>query len=157
MKEAMHAEGGGAVLVHCYAGVSRSASCVIAFLMQECGLTFMEAMTYVRKKRPIVFPNFGFQRQLMEFEKALRAKNPNHFSLGGLKKLPTAQMTAIRPQSSANPSRGSSDKIQTAVSQEIDRQKKQRGFRSSQNLAIKTKDKMAYLQSMSKMIQSLQV
>ena len=28
-------ENGGGVLVHCYAGVSRSASCVIAFLMQE--------------------------------------------------------------------------------------------------------------------------
>ena len=51
---------GNAVLVHCYAGVSRSASCVIAFLMQECGLTFLEAMSFVRKKRPIVFPNFGF-------------------------------------------------------------------------------------------------
>ena len=106
MKEAMNAEGGGAVLVHCYAGVSRSASCVIAFLMQECGLTFLEAMTYVRKKRPIVFPNFGFQRQLMEFEKTLRAKNPHHFSLGGIKKPSTATTLAQRPQSSGNPNRG---------------------------------------------------
>jgi protein-tyrosine phosphatase len=113
MKEAMHAEGGGAVLVHCYAGVSRSASCVIAFLMQECGLTFMEAMTYVRKKRPIVFPNFGFQRQLMDFEKALRTKNPNHFSLGGLKKVTPAAV--MRPQSSVNPARGSSEKMLTAL------------------------------------------
>ncbi len=121
MKEAMHAEGGGAVLVHCYAGVSRSASCVIAFLMQECGLTFLEAMTYVRKKRPIVFPNFGFQRQLMDFEKALRSKNPNHFQVGGLKKPTTAPSGGIRPQSSANPTRGSSDKIHTSISQEIEK------------------------------------
>lgn len=124
MKEAMHAEGGGAILVHCYAGVSRSASCVIAFLMQECGLTFLEAMTFVRKKRPIVFPNFGFQRQLMDFEKALRSKNPNHFQVGGLKKPTTAPSGGIRPQSSANPTRGSSDKIKTSVSQEIEKQKK---------------------------------
>ncbi len=106
------------MLVHCYAGVSRSASCVIAFLMQECGLTFIEAMAYVRKKRSIVFPNFGFQRQLMEFEKLLRAKNPHHFSIGGMKKPQTAAAGAgARPQSSANPTRGSSDQIQSAVSQ----------------------------------------
>lgn len=30
----------GGVLVHCFAGVSRSSSCVIAFLMQDKGLTF---------------------------------------------------------------------------------------------------------------------
>ena len=60
MKEGMTE--GNSVLVHCYAGVSRSASCIIALLMQECGLTFLEGMSFTRKKRPIVFPNFGFQR-----------------------------------------------------------------------------------------------
>lgn len=53
---------GGAVFVHCYAGISRSASCVIAYLMQEIGMPFFEAMSYTRKRRPIIFPNYGFQR-----------------------------------------------------------------------------------------------
>jgi protein-tyrosine phosphatase len=52
---------GGTVLVHCYAGVSRSATIVIAYLMQEKRLTFMDALNYLRRKRPIVCPNFGFQ------------------------------------------------------------------------------------------------
>jgi hypothetical protein len=43
-------------------------------------------MSFTRKKRPIVFPNFGFQRQLMEFEKVLRNRNPEHFKVGGVKK-----------------------------------------------------------------------
>lgn len=51
---------GGTVLVHCFAGVSRSATIVIAYLMQELGMPFMEAMNFVKRRRPIVFPNFGF-------------------------------------------------------------------------------------------------
>lgn len=35
----------------------------------------LDAMTYTRKKRPIVFPNPGFQKQLFEFEKLLKQSN----------------------------------------------------------------------------------
>lgn len=73
MKEAISS--GGTVLVHCYAGISRSASCVIAYLMQESNMPFFEAMSYVRKRRHIVFPNFGFQRQLMDFERLVKSRH----------------------------------------------------------------------------------
>jgi protein-tyrosine phosphatase len=69
---------GGTVLVHCFAGISRSASCVIAYLMHENNVPFFEAMSYVRKRRHIVFPNFGFQRQLMDFERQLKTRNRNN-------------------------------------------------------------------------------
>ena len=43
--------------------------------MKELGLPMLDAMTYTRKKRPIIFPNPGFQKQLFEYEKHLRQNN----------------------------------------------------------------------------------
>lgn len=51
---------GGGVLVHCYAGVSRSSTCTIAYLMQEKEMSFDDAFSYVSKRRPVIFPNMGF-------------------------------------------------------------------------------------------------
>ena len=39
---------GGTVFVHCYAGQSRSATCVIAYLMQEKNWSLFQAMGYVK-------------------------------------------------------------------------------------------------------------
>ena len=64
----------GGVLVHCHAGVSRSATCVIAYLMQERDMGFDKAFAFASKKRPVIFPNMGFQKQLHEFEKLLAVK-----------------------------------------------------------------------------------
>ena len=54
----------GNVLVHCVAGVSRSASFCIAYLMRELGVTFEEGLQMVRKARPVCWPNAGFAQQL---------------------------------------------------------------------------------------------
>ena len=48
------------VLVHCFAGVSRSASIIIAYLMKEKNNTYKEAFSFVKAKRSIIDPNFGF-------------------------------------------------------------------------------------------------
>ncbi len=63
----------GGVYVHCFAGVSRSTSCVIAYLMTELEMTFHEALYFCRARRPIVCPNMGFVRQLQDFEKKIKA------------------------------------------------------------------------------------
>lgn len=53
---------GGTVYVHCFAGVSRSATIVIAYLMQEIGMTLADAMKHVKKQRYFINPNDGFKR-----------------------------------------------------------------------------------------------
>ena len=67
----------GKVLVHCKAGMSRSASQVIAYLMTEKEMSFVEALTHCKKKRPAVCPNDGFADQLRQYEKDLKAQKNN--------------------------------------------------------------------------------
>jgi hypothetical protein len=57
------------VLIHCMAGVSRSASVLIYFLMKERGLGYDQALDFLRQSRPIVNPNEGFEKTLREVEK----------------------------------------------------------------------------------------
>merc|ERR1711881_42122 len=59
------------VLVHCQAGRSRSASCVIAYLMAEKGHSFKTAYDVLKKSRDVISPNFSFCGQLVEFEDEL--------------------------------------------------------------------------------------
>lgn len=57
----------GAVLVHCLAGVSRSASIVVAYLLTVTNLNYSLALTYLTSRRPCANPNFGFRMQLYRF------------------------------------------------------------------------------------------
>jgi len=66
----------GSVLVHCAAGISRSSTIVIAYVMKTRRLTFQESFQFVKSKRTIVSPNFGFRKQLMAFEKELNLPQP---------------------------------------------------------------------------------
>eukprot|EP01114_Cavostelium_apophysatum_P021137 TRINITY_DN7286_c0_g1_i1.p1 TRINITY_DN7286_c0_g1~~TRINITY_DN7286_c0_g1_i1.p1 ORF type:complete len:258 (+),score=17.95 TRINITY_DN7286_c0_g1_i1:110-883(+) len=65
---------GGKVLVHCKAGVSRSATLVIAYMMKQNGLSAEENIKNLQKIRPVIDPNPGFRKQLKHYEEIL--KNP---------------------------------------------------------------------------------
>ncbi|KAK7024825.1 phosphatases II [Favolaschia claudopus] len=69
---------GNNVLVHCQQGVSRSASIVIAYLIQERSMGYDDAYQLVRQRRKCIKPNPGFVETLREWETSctLKTKPP---------------------------------------------------------------------------------
>lgn len=63
------------VLVNCAAGVSRSASFVIAYIMKYYNLNLVDTLLYVRRKRRQICPNKKFMIYLLEYEKKLFGEN----------------------------------------------------------------------------------
>jgi protein-tyrosine phosphatase len=61
-----------AVLVHCYAGISRSSTVVLDFLMKEFEMSLRDALKHVSDRRTIIQPNMGFFLTLTNIEKELR-------------------------------------------------------------------------------------
>lgn len=71
-----HIDAGGNVLVHCMAGISRSSSIILNYIMRNmyengkvktcpCKL-FEDVLDYARQQRPIINPNHGFKKQLLQ-------------------------------------------------------------------------------------------
>lgn len=61
----------GKVLIHCNAGISRSAAITLAYLMKTLNLSYDTAWTLLKAKRPSINPNIGFIIQLKNYEKQL--------------------------------------------------------------------------------------
>lgn len=64
------------IFVHCVAGVSRSATIVLAYLIKHgiddgTPMNFLEALMYVAQKRQQISPNYGFIKQLRIWEEQL--------------------------------------------------------------------------------------
>ena len=62
------------IFVHCFAGVSRSATLVIAYFMWKRKIPYKESLEFVNKYR-MIGPNLGFRKQLVIFEEKLKENN----------------------------------------------------------------------------------
>lgn len=67
----------GKVFVHCLLGVSRSATCVLAYLMIKKNMLAVDALRLVRRHRD-VRPNNGFLGQLAQLDNHLRRQRQSH-------------------------------------------------------------------------------
>ena len=56
------------VLVHCWAGISRSATLAIIFVIVYMEMSVTDAFLHVRKQRPVIGPNGGFMKQIRAWE-----------------------------------------------------------------------------------------
>eukprot|EP00741_Cyanophora_paradoxa_P002827 tig00000632_g2744.t1 len=63
----------GGVLVHCQAGVSRSVSAVIAYLVRHHKHDVDTALDLIQSVRSFAGPNSGFMRQLRRYEQELKS------------------------------------------------------------------------------------
>ncbi|KAJ9466251.1 hypothetical protein DIPPA_01096 [Diplonema papillatum] len=56
------------VLVHCFAGRSRSVTVLCAYFIKYYSMPFKEALSFIKEARPSANPNIGFRRQLIDYE-----------------------------------------------------------------------------------------
>ena len=71
IRQALNSNDKNVVLCHCVAGISRSATITIAYLMTEYHLSLQSALNHVQSIRTIVQPNPGFIKQLQAYEQEL--------------------------------------------------------------------------------------
>uniref|UniRef100_A0A8C4SEF3 Dual specificity protein phosphatase n=1 Tax=Erpetoichthys calabaricus TaxID=27687 RepID=A0A8C4SEF3_ERPCA len=64
------------VLVHCLAGISRSVTVTVAYLMKKLNLSMNDAYDIVKMKKSNISPNFNFMGQLLDFERTLGLNSP---------------------------------------------------------------------------------
>lgn len=62
------------VFVHCQAGMSRSPTIVIGYLLKNEGMDYETAFEFVKKRRARIGPNKGFRTQLKNYYEALKNK-----------------------------------------------------------------------------------
>ena len=64
----------GRVLVHCQAGMSRSSSAIICFIIDTFNVDYYTALKSVKINHPLAHPNTGFHDQLVEWEAEVKGR-----------------------------------------------------------------------------------
>ena len=91
------------MLVHCVAGVSRSPTIAIAYIMKCLPMSLVEAYQLVKARRPIISPNLNFMGQLLEWERCLQPQglaapaDPTVAAAARLPSPPAGQQSPCRP------------------------------------------------------------
>jgi predicted protein tyrosine phosphatase len=65
---------GGAVCFHCAAGISRSSTMIISYLMTSKKMSLLEAFERTYNARRVTWPNRTFMKQLIEYEHELQLR-----------------------------------------------------------------------------------
>lgn len=99
------------VLVHCMAGISRSVTITIAYLMKYHRMSVHRAYQYLKDMRPAISPNLNFMGQLIEFERSLELGNdqrsPQIMSSDPLVATTTSSPDVTTPSKVRQPKQGS--------------------------------------------------
>ncbi|CAF1227137.1 unnamed protein product [Didymodactylos carnosus] len=67
----------GRVLIHCNAGISRSSSIVLAYLLEIHRMKYEDAYELLKKARSNIRPNDGFAKQLKEYAAEIAQRTEN--------------------------------------------------------------------------------
>lgn len=98
------------ILIHCMAGISRSVTLTIGYLMYHFGMSLQGGYQYVKERRPAISPNLNFMGQLVELENELK-QFPSQEKLELSQFLPTSEQDklSIRMQTYSNSSGSSAE------------------------------------------------
>lgn len=87
--------GGGRCLVHCSMGVNRSCCIAVAFLIDACGMSLLEACALVKDHRGAVLGNQTFRCQLLDFAAEREQLGSREFRDEWIAKAPVPEPPAI--------------------------------------------------------------
>lgn len=59
------------LFVHCQMGKSRSVAFITAYLMKFMRMKLDDALMYIKRIRRTAYPNYGFIKELGEYEKQI--------------------------------------------------------------------------------------